>query len=213
MTSLHPNSRLCRLLPLLLSLLFMTPKAWCADSASDILAKAANKISTAKSITASFLVNQDGATTSGSLTLAGDKFHIYQPQLTVWYDGKTQWAYLPASSEVDISTPTDNELEEVNPLSLLNRFQKRFIASKEASAAGTYKIALKSRQSDDPIGNATLTLDASTLQPKSIVLKLVDGRQINVSITSFTYGGALPDSTFKFDKAKYPGVEIVDLRD
>jgi len=39
-----------------------------------------------------------------------------------------------------------------------------------------------------------------------------DGNEVTYTLTKFTPNVALDDGLFRFDKAKYPGVEVNDLR-
>ena len=80
-----------------------------AESATAILDKAAAQARSAKSLKATYTITADGHSQSGTLTIAGDRFIISSPQVSSWYDGKTQWTYSTQTGEVNITEPTPEE--------------------------------------------------------------------------------------------------------
>jgi outer membrane lipoprotein-sorting protein len=62
---------------------------------------------------------------SGTFTLKANKFFLEVDDMKVWFDGKTQWAYVPQSNEVSITEPTENELAETNPLAILQSYKSK----------------------------------------------------------------------------------------
>ena len=47
---------------------------------------------------------------------------------------------------------------------------------------------------------------------RNIARKLQNGEKQEFQISSYRTGVNLPDAVFRFDKSKYPGAEIIDLR-
>lgn len=196
----------------LLSLLVSLP-AFCADNASSVLDRAARKISSSKSIKAAYTLSSQGAaSTSGTLTLAGDKFVMTAPQMTIWYDGTTQWVYLKDDNEVNVTEPTAEELLQVNPFVIINSFKQAYTAKMISDTKTLKKIALTARSTKSDIRSATITLNASTLMPVEISVKMASGHTATIKITSLTTGKQLPLSTFRFNAKAYPGAEVIDLR-
>ena len=62
------------------------------------------------------------------------------------------------------------------------------------------------------ISNVLLTVSDKTLNPAEIVLTLSSNQVIIIRIDSVKAGVKMPASSFRFDKSKFPGVEVVDLR-
>lgn len=185
-----------------------------AESASQLLERSAGKFSAAKSIKANYtLTSSEGGTTKGSVIFSGEKFAMTSPEILTWYDGTTQWSYLVANEEVNVSEPTPEELQQINPFAIINKFRNAYTAKLLSSDASSKKILLtakNARKSD--ILMATVTLNAATLFPSKITLTLNGGQTVSIAISSVTQGKALPISTFRFPAAKYPGAEVIDLR-
>ncbi len=200
------------LLTLLLLLAAALP-AFSADNAASVLDKAAQKIRAAKSIKASYSLSSPGSgTTSGTLTLAGDKFVMTSGDMTIWYDGTTQWVYVKADNEVNITEPTAEELQQVNPFVINTTFRQNYNARRLSSAGATKKISLTAKKSTSDIRSATVTISTSTGLPTALSLTMASGQTASIKISSLKTGQQLPVSTFRFPKASYPGAEIVDLR-
>ena len=107
-----------------------------AESATAILDKAAAQARSAKSLKATYTITADGHSQSGTLTIAGDRFIISSPQVSSWYDGKTQWTYSTQTGEVNITEPTPEELQQVNPFAIISSFRKLYIATLLIAPAG-----------------------------------------------------------------------------
>ena len=50
---------------------------------------------------------------SGTMCLQGEKFHITTPEMVTWYNGETQWSYIKANEEVNVSVPTEEEKQKI----------------------------------------------------------------------------------------------------
>lgn len=186
--------------------------AFAAESADAILASAAKAVSGAKSITASFKAVTADGTVNGSLVLAGQKFKLVSPDMQIWYDGQTQWAYCPSTGECNITTPTPEELQQVNPFVIINAFRRNYTARLVSSTGGFKTLQLTSKSAKADIRKVILKLDDKTRYPREITLTDRRGANTRISITSVKAGKALANSVFVFDKRKYPGVDVIDLR-
>ncbi len=63
---------------------------------------------------------------NGSICLKDDKFLLETEGMTTWFDGRTQWSYLASSDEVNVSEPTPEELQGINPYAWLSLYKKDF---------------------------------------------------------------------------------------
>jgi outer membrane lipoprotein-sorting protein len=55
-------------------------------------------------------------------------------------------------------------------------------------------------------------VDKAKNEPKSVQVLYKDGNIVTYTLKKFTANAALADALFTFDKAKYPGVEVNDMR-
>lgn len=180
-------------------------------SAKSVVETAASKLRKAPSVKGTFTVANASGKSRGTLTVSGKRFVMDTPQLKVWFDGKTQWAYSPSGAEVNVTEPTAAELAESNPLSVLTNMTTSYNCKRLSSSASTDKIELTPRGKTD-IAKAVITFSNSTGYPTDIVVTGSDRSVTTIHITSLTTGKALTASTFRFNASKFPGVEVVDLR-
>ena len=81
-----------------------------AEPAKTTVTKCSAALKAAPSLTATFLLDSDNGQIPGSLTMSGRCFKLITDRLSIWYDGKTQWTYVPENEEVNITEPTADEL-------------------------------------------------------------------------------------------------------
>ncbi len=181
-----------------------------AITANEILANASNKYVNSKSISASFNIIDNGSE-AGTITIAGNKFVIKTSQLSTWFDGKTQWSYSPTANEVNISEPTAEELQQINPFAIIGSFRNDYNAKLMDKNNG-YRISLTPKKKNHAITNIVINFNPTTYFPSLIVITTKNNNKATIKIKSISVGNTLPTSTFTFNATKYPGVEIIDLR-
>ena len=108
----------------LLSLMMALPLS--AQTAKQVLDKAAANVSAKSGAKASFSIKGDQFNTSGTIAIKGRKFQATTPQATIWFDGKTQWTYMKKNEEVNVANPTDAELATINPYNFIYMYQKGY---------------------------------------------------------------------------------------
>ncbi len=168
-------------------------------------------------IRAEFTVSSPDGSSSGTLSLKGDKFVLEAGGITTWFDGHTQWSYLPSNEEVNVSEPTAEELQSLNPYAWLSLYRNGYRAelvkinnSREASLY--YKVRLTATDRQQEMQSIVLHVSKANYLPVRILLQQLGEIQVEIEITSCVTGKNWPDGFFVFDKAKYPSVEVIDLR-
>lgn len=180
---------------------------------SQILDEAAKRVKASHSVTVTYDMSDGQQSSSGTLVIAGEKFHLSSPDLTVWYDGTTQWTFMPSSNEVNIVEPTPEELAQVNPFVIISSFRKAYNAKSLKAPAGKYRVDLTPVNARGAyIKKATVTFNASTFMPERIELTTDTGTNMSILIKTLKTGTNYPSSTFVFNKKQYPKAEIIDLR-
>lgn len=160
---------------------------------------------------AAYTVITQSGTINGEIKASGDKFHISSPQLSTWFDGKTQWTYSPADNEVTVSEPTPEELTMINPFEIINTLRHSFTASTASAGKSRTSLLLKAIDKTSEISQVTLNLDSSTLFPVRIELTTRSGK-ITINLSGVKKGTKPGVSEFRFNKALYPGVMVNDMR-
>ena len=154
--------------------------------------------------------------TNGTIELKGEKFFLKTSETISWFDGKTQWSYLTGSDEVNISTPTEAELQGLNPYAFLYLYKKGFDYElgkvDRFRDNGVYEVILRSANKKQELSHIVLYVMKDTYEPVYIKLDLRDGSRNEITINSYHTGLKLPDSVFVFDKKEYPTAEVIDLR-
>ena len=144
---------------------------------------------------------------SGEITLKGNKFHILLGGNETKFDGKTQWMFVSEFNEVSITEPTTDELKEINPLVMIEYYvAKDRISEGEDGEINFYPTEPKSSE----YFRIELRLNKSNL-PTRLVIHQKNGDKITLVWDSLNKA-KVDDAYFYFDVAKYPNVEVNDLR-
>ena len=145
------------------------------------------------------------------------KLNVKQEDNTVINDGKAIWTYSKKSNEVTISDPADMD-KELDPTKLFTiyeqGFKSQFVEEKKA-ADGTMEQVIKLfplEPGKKPYHTVLMTIDKAKVQPKVVKVLYKDGNEVTYTLKKFTPNVDLYESVFVFDKSKYPGVEVNDVR-
>ena len=152
------------------SVILLTSLSSNAKTADEVLSNASKVFSNSKSITASFVMIDNGYSNAGKIVVAGNKFVITTPKLSTWFDGKTQWTYSSSINEVNIGEPTADELQIINPFTIINDFKINYNGTLLESAKDSYKIKLTPKKSNNDIKSVELMVNSSTYLPSLIVI-------------------------------------------
>lgn len=152
-------------------------------------------------------------TESGSITMKGEKFYLHSGQIQSWYDGKTQWSYVADTEEVNISHPTPEELQGINPYFILVNYQENFNSSykgmKSHEGKQVQEIVLV------PKGNANerIILWISKMNYPIYIKVENNGKPVSeINVKAIQKQEQITDHAFRFNKSLYPNAEIIDLR-
>lgn len=189
--------------------LFCFSGAFAAETAEQALSKCLSKLN-AGAVDINFILTNQGEKHNCSVTISRKCYRLSAPGVEVWFDGTTQWSYLTKNRELNITEPTSAEIMESNPFAIISDYKSSFKAKRLADAGMVIELSAKSGASN--IRKAVLTLNPKTYLPTKVIVTLSSGQTMSAVVTSATTKAAPPASTFKYNKAKYPASEIVDLR-
>ena len=151
---------------------------------------------------------------TGTLTLSGDKYRLKAAGQEVICDGKMIWTYLKESNEVQIND-LDNKDESLTPSKLLSSYNSNYKSKilKDHSATDPNEVTVE--LIPNVIKNffkAVLVVDKVKKQVKNFILYDKSGNVFTYKITKYQTDLPVTPADFTFDKAKYPGVEVNDMR-
>lgn len=154
---------------------------------------------------------------NGVIQLKGEKFMLKTSETTTWFDGKTQWSYMTKNDEVNVSNPTQEELQQINPYTFLYMYQKGFSyklgATKMYRGKAVWEVVLTARDKKQELERITLFVTKDTYEPLYILLQQRGQQTRNeITITSYQTKQNYADQVFTFDKKQYPNAEVIDLR-
>ena len=180
-----------------------------AQSAKSVLDKAAASVTVASGVKANFRMTTTTGNTSGTIAIKGKKFYATTPQAKIWFDGKTQWTYLKNNDEVNVSNPTEAQLQAINPYNFINLYKNGYTYT--MNTAGTnYVIHLTSNNADRKIKELFITVNKKSYEPMQV--KMLQGKKwTTFDITSIKKEN-IADSQFRFNSKDFPKAEIIDLR-
>lgn len=154
--------------------------------------------------------------TSGTIVLKGEKFHLTTPSVITWFNGETQWSYLPANEEVNISQPTEEELQNINPYSFVKLYRKGYdyrMGDKTSyKGKAIHEIRLTAENDKSPFSEVTLYVTQADLLPLYLKVKEQGGGYNTIDIRQCQQRVNANEKDFEFDKKKYPHAEVIDLR-
>ncbi len=153
----------------------------------------------------------------GNVKVKGKLFLLTLPDNTIVNDGKAIWTYSKKSNEVTISDPAEMD-KEIDPTKLFTiyetGFKSQFIEEKK-DEAGTLVQIIKLfplEPGKKPYHTVIMTVDKNKVEPKVVKVLYKDGNEVTYTLKKFTPNVDIFDSVFTFDKSKYPGVEVNDVR-
>ncbi|MGM9734542.1 MAG: LolA-like putative outer membrane lipoprotein chaperone [Prevotella sp.] len=181
-----------------------------AQTAKQVLDKTAAVLSNKGGVTANFsITGKNIGTTSGKISVKGRMFHATTPQAMVWFNGKTQWTYMKSQQEVNVSNPTEAELQAINPYNFINIYKKGYSYTMKTVGAG-YEVHLKATDAKRQIQEMYITVNKSTYAPSQV--KMRQGKKWTTINVSSLKKANLSNSVFTFPSKDYPNAEVIDLR-
>ena len=183
-----------------------------AQKPSAMLDKCVAATNATNGVTANYTITSNDGTSKGTIDIQGNRFRILSPEAKCWYDGNTQWSWSPVTGEVNITSPTADELRMTNPLAAAQHFKAGFNMKKaKAQTPNTYVIKLTPKKKDN-IKVLWLYFDQKTSLLRTARFEMQDKSVYIIRITDYKTKAHSP-KTFTFDKSLVPaGTQVVDLR-
>lgn len=152
----------------------------------------------------------------GNIKVKDRKFRLTLLDNTVINDGQALWTYSQKTNEVSISDPGEMD-ETLDPANLFNVYEKGF-KSQYVGAGTEGGVAVETinlyplEPAKKAFHTVVLTVDKAKMEPRKVVMKYKDGNVVTYILKRFKPNAEMVDALFTFDKSKYPGVEVNDMR-
>lgn len=189
--------------------------------ATEILKGVSAKYKSYKSLQASFKLSRldqkikKTDNFSGAITISGTRYSFTLQDQTVLCDGKTTWTYLKESNEVQISEAKPSE-GAISPTTIFTMYEKgfrtKYIGEKKTAGKTIQQIELTPEDAKKNYFKIVLSIDKAGKFVSEAKIYEKGGAILTYSIVKFIPNAAVSEDTFTFNKSKYPGVEVVDLR-
>ena len=151
---------------------------------------------------------------TGFLLLKGEKFYLNNGNVQSWYDGKTQWSYVADTEEVNISHPTLEELQGINPYLILMRYKTDFNytykGSQTRNGVKGHEIVLTPKHSEQ--SEVIRVFISKTYHPLAMKMEQNGQTLSEINVISYKTDQKLEDGMFRFNKSLFPNAEIIDMR-
>lgn len=191
-------------------------------AAKKILDAVSTKFKTYQAVLANFTLKVEDAkgkvqgNQAGTVSMKGQKYKITLKGQEIFCDGKNVWTYDKAANEVTISQ-LDPTSTSITPQKLFTNFyDKDFLyklnGEKKVGAKTVQEIELTPVDKTKQFHKVYAMVDKATQNIYSTRILEKNGNKYTYTVNSLNGKAALNDASFVFDKAKYPGVEEVDLR-
>lgn len=187
-------------------------------NAKKVLDATAAKLKAMKSVKTNFEVTNfiglsEQGTSTGTILLSGDKYHVDTPDLKTWFDGSTQWTYISDTDEVNVSTPSKEEQAQSNPYAFVGLYRSGYnytMTKTTLHGKQVYEIRLTAESKANDIQEARINVSTDYI-PVSVRIRQGKNNWTRIRINGLSKQ-KFDASTFKFDQTKYPDAEIIDLR-
>ena len=149
----------------------------------------------------------------GNILVKKDKYQLKMEGQEITFDGTDIYTYLADDEEITISA-YDPEGEDISISNIFDIYKEGFkYVYSESTANGTIDVVdLVPEDREKDYFKIRMNITASGRDLKSFMVFDKSGSRYLYTIKSFKEDASITDDTFKFDAAKYPGVEVVDFR-
>lgn len=190
--------------------------------AKKVLDAVSAKFRTFKTPQASFTYTVENAqgkvlsTKKGTVNMKGNKYKVAMSGMEIFSDGRTSWNYDQSANEVTVSGVEQGGSAMTPQKLFTNFYDKDFLykmnGEKKVGNKTVQEIELTPTDKTKPFHKVYVLIDKATKTIHSARFLEKSGNRYSYTINTLNPNAVVPDAAFVFDKKKYPGVEVVDLR-
>lgn len=156
------------------------------------------------------------STKKGTVVMKGNKFKVSMDGMEIFSDGKTVWNYDKLANEVTVNDLNEGGSGMTPQKIFTNFYDKDFFYKlngiKSAGGKTVQEVELTPTDKTRPYHKVYVWVDkaANTIYSAKFLEK--SGGRYSYTVTNLRPTSAVTETEFVFNKNKYPGVEVVDLR-
>ena len=151
----------------------------------------------------------------GEITVMGNKFRLKTEDQEIINNGNTIWTYIKSKNELNISENNPHD-EEMTPDKIFTMYKKgyKYTYVEEAREDGELcdVIELSPEDRNNPVFKVSLNISKKDKSLKSWKMFRSNGNRYTYAITEFKPNPGVDNNYFSFDKSKFKGVKVIDLR-
>ena len=162
--------------------------------------------------------NNVNQTNEGEIILKGKSYRLHMPafSMEVFCDGTTNWSYMTEAKECNITGVEEEKGGSLNPANIFTIYEKGFnftyIGEENQAGKAVQVIDLFPVDKSKEFVKVRLYVDKLKSQIAKAQTFNKDGNTYILVMKNMKTNVDFKDDYFKFDKAKYPGVEMNDMR-
>jgi outer membrane lipoprotein-sorting protein len=162
--------------------------------------------------------NNVNQTNEGEVALKGKSYRLHMPvfSMEIFCDGTTTWSYLTEAKECNIASVEEDKEGALNPANIFTIYEKGFnfayIGEENLTGKAVHVLDLFPVDKSKEFVKVRLYVDKIKSQIVKAQTFNKDGNTYILVLKSMKTNVELKDDYFKFDKSKYPGIAINDMR-
>ena len=188
-------------------------------AANAVLDRFSARVASAPSVSLKFkfiiddLAENRADTLTGAVIISQDRYKLEMPNNIIWFDGTTSWSYLVAEEEVVITTPDKNDNSFMNnPSGIFTMYKTGYKTRLIEERPDRWIIDLYPEDLKSEIVRVRLTIGKNLNDLKILEYRRKDGIVIYIVVNEYNLNIKPEPNLFTFDRAKYRGVDIIDMR-
>lgn len=151
----------------------------------------------------------------GKAYLKGDKYYLSLPDQEVFCDGNNVWTYIKDENECYLTAVDESDKNAIKPSELLTVWEKGFDYkySQETTFQGkaVHEIFLYPKnKKESKFHTVIVRIDKEKNEVVFVHIKGKDGVHMKYNLLKLDPNTPINDTQFTFNKAKYPGVKIIE---
>jgi outer membrane lipoprotein-sorting protein len=156
------------------------------------------------------------STKTGTVTMKGSKYRVLMSGMEIISDGRTSWNYDKSANEVTVSG-VESGGSAMSPQKLFTNFYDRDFyyklnGEKKVGGKIVQEIEMTPTDKTRPFHKVYVLVDKTSNNIYSARFLEKSGNRYNYTVNKLNPAAVASDADFTFNKSKYPGVEVVDLR-